>query len=122
MSGYYSAPCVADKLFACKKCGKTPTVGQVRYYEKKDDVWLGCVDLECFISQGGSKDPAQKAGGGKFQSQKHPIGNVVQIYELSEALLKSFKEKRKDQGALSTNDELIFIESLMRTLSGNFKP
>ena len=126
MTGHYTGKVELGKVFACKTCGKTPNVGDLRYYEKKGETWLGCTDFECFKQQGGDPNPASKSGGGKFQANKHPIGNAVPIYELAEALLKSFMDKHKptsvsDHG-LTVSDQAIFIESLMRTLSGNFKP
>jgi len=129
MTGYFTGKVEAGKVFKCNTCGKTPNVGDERFYEKKDDKWLGCTDLECFKQQGGSPDPASKSGGGKFQSNKHPIGNAVPIYELAEALLEAFYKKRESNAENTTAEErlpmeqeAIFIESLMRTLSGNFKP
>ena len=36
-------------------------VGQDNYYEKINEKWVRCSDLECFKSQGGSYDPNAKS-------------------------------------------------------------
>ncbi len=132
MTGYYTGKLVEGKIFPCKKCGKVGVVGQERFYEKKGDDWLGCIDKECFIAQGGSTEPATKSGGGKFTPNKPSITEAPKLFDLAETFLDSFIKKRKEthhvnpQNAtiedFSTNEESIFILSMFRTLSGNFKP
>ena len=129
MTGHYTGKIEAGKVFVCNTCGKTPNVGDLRYYEKKDDKWLGCTDFECFKKQGGDPNPASKSGGGKFTPNKHPISKATEIYNLAEGLLESFKKARtittdgiSTPPDLSASDQLIAIESFFRTLSGNFKP
>ena len=131
MTGYYTGKLVEGKIFPCKKCGKVGVVGQERFYEKKGDTWLGCINKECFIAQGGSTEQATKSGG-KFQVNKHSITEATKLYDLAETILDSFIKKRKEthhvnpQNATiedySTQDESVFILSMFRTLSGNFKP
>jgi len=124
MTGYYTGKVEAGKIYACKRCGKLPTIGEERFYEKKGDNWIGCVDKACFIEQGGSSEPATK--GGKFQANKFPLQEFPQIYKISEDLLTSFlaahKPTRTDDQGLSVNEQAIFVESIFRTLSQNFKP
>ena len=131
MTGHYKKPAEEGKIYPCKKCGVKPTVGQDRYYEKKGDNWIGCVDFECFKAQGGSPDPATKSGG-KFTPNKPAISEATRYYDLAETILDSFIKKRKEthhvnpQDArladFSTENESIFVLSMFRTLSGNFKP
>ena len=104
---------------SCPKCSKAFVVGDEIFITKVGESWIKCVDKECFESQGGK---VFEGGKGKFQSQKHPITVAGDLYALSEKILQEFKDKRKEQGALSTNDEAVFIMSFFRTLSGNFKP
>ena len=149
MTGYYKKPAEAGKLYPCKKCNKTPTVGQDRYYEKieidgpdgnKTEIWVGCVDFECFKSQGGSSEQAQQKK--QFQSTKFKLEQAKSIMEMTEAMLKKFIETRQtanknlpehklltDKGYqvdekynnLTLNEQAVFIESIFRTLSQNFK-
>jgi len=127
MTGYYTGKVEAGKIYACKRCGRLPTIGEERFYEKKGDNWIGCVDKKCFIEQGGSSEPATK-GGGKFTSQKFPISEFPSLYKISEDLLDSFLAKRKGTPeeptlqTLTTSEQSIFVLSIFRTLSQNFKP
>jgi len=121
LTGYYKKPAEAGKLYPCKKCNKTPTVGQDRYYEQIDGpdgtkVWVGCVDFECFKAQGGSAEAAQQK---KFTPTKFPIADAPKMMELTESLLKSFMKTRS---VLPLQEQAIFIESIFRTLSSNYKP
>ena len=120
MTGHYTGKIEAGKIYNCKQCGKTPEVGQERFYQKKGENWIGCTDFDCFLKQGGDKDPATK-GGGKFVSQKFPITEATAIYNLAEGMLDSFKKKRKLEH-IKPEIEIVFIESLVRTLSSSFKP
>ncbi len=139
MTGHYKAPAQEGKLYPCKKCGKTPTVGQDRYYEKitidgpdgsKVEVWVGCVDFECFKSQGGASEPAQQKK--QFQSSKFKLEQANAIMEMTEGMLKKFIETRQTANKsksetpekynnLTLNEQAVFIESIFRTLSQNFK-
>ena len=141
MTGYYKKPAEAGKCYPCKSCNKTPTPGQERYYEKitvdgpdgnKTEVWAGCVDFECFKKQGGSSEPAQ-AKKGTFQSTKWKLEQAKPIMEMTEGMLKSFIETRQNANKdnpetsekynnLSLNDQAVFIMSVFRTLSQNYKP
>jgi len=133
MSGHYKKPAEAGKLFPCKKCGKTATAGQDRYFEKievpgpdgsKTEVWIGCIDFECFKSQGGSATPAEQKK--MFQSTKFKLEQAKPLMEMTEGFLKEFEEKHNktrtgsDTGML-VNEKAVFIESIFRTLSQNFK-
>ena len=140
MSGHYKAPAQEGKLYPCKKCNKTPTAGQDRYYEKitidgpngtKVEVWVGCIDFECFKSQGGSSEPAQQKK--MFQSTKFNLEQAKSIMDMTEAMLKKFIEIRQTANKdfkdvsekynnLTMNEQAVFIESIFRTLSQNFKP
>lgn len=140
MTGYYKSPSVEGKLYPCKLCQKTPTVGQDRYYEKitidgsngnKVEVWAGCVDFECFKKQGGSSEPASQKK--MFQSTKFNLEQAKSIMDMTEAMLKKFIEIRQTANKaitdipvkynnLTLNEQAVFIESIFRTLSQNFKP
>src|SRR5207245_3577943 len=53
-------------FWACKKCGKVPFKDTDIYMEnigtKEIPAWIACLDLNCFISQGGRKpDPNAKS-------------------------------------------------------------
>jgi len=132
MTGHYMKPAEAGKLYPCKKCNKTPTVGQNRHYEKieidapdgsKTEVWVGCVDFECFKSQGGSSEPAQQKK--QFQSSKFKLEQANAIMEMTYGMLEEFEKKTTTATTpqrLSLEDKAIFIESIFRTLSQNFKP
>jgi len=88
-------------------------------------VWVGCVDFECFKSQGGSAEPADTKK--QFQSSKFKLEQAKPLMELAEGFLKEFEEKHNktrtdtDEGML-VNEKAVFIESIFRTLSQNFKP
>jgi len=133
MTGYYRKPAEAGKLYPCKKCNKTPTTGQDRYYEKieidgqdgnKTEIWVGCIDFVCFKSQGGSSEPAQQKK--QFQSSKFKLEQAKPLMEMAEAFLKEFQERHNkgrtdtDKGMLVV-EKAVFIESIFRTLSQNFK-
>ena len=106
------------KVFACKKCGKTPNVGDTRYYEKIGDAWAGCTDLECFKAQGGTYDP-NAIQGGKFTSNKFPLSDAIRVYILATELTNLYKNLHKE---ITPEIEAQFQESMFKTLSGNFKP
>jgi len=131
-------PAQEGKLYACKCCGVMPTVGQDRYYENIKDnqtakqtfaknfpdktvtEWIGCIDIECFKKQCGVYD-ANSQSKPRFQPSKFPIGESVNLYKLSEEFLEQFEKKRPND-KLSIAEKVVFIESVFRTLSGNFKP
>jgi len=140
LTGYYKSPAEAGKCYPCKSCQKTPTVGQERYYEKitvtgqdgnKTEVWAGCIDFECFKKQGGSSEPAQQKK--TFQSTKWKLEQAKPIMEMTEAMLVQFIEKRQKANSdtpdtsekynnLTLNEQAVFIESIFRTISQNYKP
>lgn len=117
MSGK-SAKCEVGKIYACKKCGKMPVVGDTRYYEKIGDNWAGCIDLECFKSQGGTYDP-NAITGGKFSSTKFHLFDAIRVYNLATELTITYKNLHKD---ITPEIEAQFQESMFKTLSGNFMP
>ena len=107
--------------YSCGKCGEKFIKDKEIFMQKKDDgTWFSCHNLECFKSQGGTIEE-KKSFGGKFTSSKFPISEYVSIYKKAEELLVLFKETRKDK-EISITEEIVFIESMVRTLSGNFKP
>ena len=75
-----------------------------------------CTNKECYQSQGGKVFEGKKP----FQVNKFPITDATAIYNKAEEILTSFKDKRELE--FDIKEEMIFIESLFRTLSGNFKP
>ena len=107
---------------SCPKCQKEWKVDdEILISKSSDGGWIKCSDKQCFESQGGkiSEGSARKS----FVSQKFPITESERIYDKAELILDSFKTKRKDQeDTLTIAEEAVFIESLVRTLSGNFKP
>jgi len=131
MTGHYKKPAEAGKLFPCKKCGKTATAGQDRYFEKievdgpdgsKTEVWIGCIDFECFKSQGGSATPAEQK---KFMPTKFPLQSVGAIKDIAFGLIDDFEKKYSTSTTpqkLSMENKAIMFESLFRTVSSNFKP
>jgi hypothetical protein len=110
--------CEAGKLYACKKCGKMPNIGDIRYYEKIGENWIGCIDLECFKAQGGTYDPNAQQGG-KFSSNKFPLSDAIKVYNLATELTNLYKNLHKD---ITPEIEAQFMESIFKSLSGNFKP
>ena len=109
--------------YPCKKCKNLAIVGKDIYIQKNEDnTWVSCADLECFKSQGGTVEEKKSFGGGKsFTSSKFPITEATRIYNMAEELLKTFKKSREGK-EISIAEEIVFIESMVRTLSGNFKP
>ncbi|MBC8548289.1 MAG: hypothetical protein H8D23_01435 [Candidatus Brocadiales bacterium] len=108
----------------CKLCNKAFKKGDQIHISKVNEEWVKCVDEDCFKEQGG-KVFEKKAGGkfgGKFVSQKFPIGDAPKIYCLAEELLKTFYSNREAKDILTIDQEAIFMESIFRTLSQNFKP
>ena len=71
--------------------------------------------------------------GGKYVSAKFSVAKATEIYNLAESMLDSFKLKRGSKGIdgmdkevitpieMALDQEAIFIESMFRTISGNFK-
>lgn len=111
----------AGKIYTCKTCGKTPQVGDTRYYQnlgtKETPNWIGCTDLECFKKQGGTYDPDAKPFQ-KYQASKFPISKAVEIFKVATELTDSYKKLHKD---VTPEIEAQFTESMFKTLSGNFK-
>jgi len=113
----------------CKLCHTEFKKGTQIHISKVNNEWVKCTDEACFKEQGG-KVFEKKAGGfkGKFVSQKFPIGDAPKIFCLAEELLETFQKKRsvasdtQIDDKMSTSEEAIFIESVFRTLSQNFKP
>ena len=115
----------------CKLCNKAFKKGDQIHISKVNEEWVKCVDEDCFKEQGG-KVFEKKAGGkfgGKFVSQKFPIGDAPKIFCLAEELLETFYKKRDSNAEEATHEErlgieqeAIAIESIFRTLSQNFKP
>ena len=105
---------------SCPKCSKTFDAGTEIFISKVGDKWIKCIDKDCFLAQGGKISEGKKP----FTPNKPAITEAVKLFQLAEELLKSFKTPRKDadRHSLSINEESIFIMSLFRTLSGNFKP
>lgn len=112
----------AGKIYTCKHCGKTPAVGDTRYYQnlgnKDAPQWIGCTDLECFKKQGGTYDPAAVSSGGRFSSSKFPIEKAAEVFALAVTLTEQYKEKHKD---ITPEIEAQFTESMFKTLAGSFK-
>ena len=113
MKSKYSGQCPKNEKH-------TWNVGDEIFLSKSVDgqTWIKCNDKECFLSQGGKIDSGNKP---KFVSNKFPITEAINIYKLSEELLTSFLKKREPT-TISVSEQAIFIESMFRTLSGNFKP
>lgn len=112
MKSNYAGKCVKDE-------SHTWLVDDEIFISKgTDDKWIMCKDKECYIAQGGK---IQEKKFNKFQSNKFPITEAIPIYNLTEELLKLFKNNRKGI-AIPIEQEIVFVESIFRTLSGNFKP
>lgn len=113
--------------YSCGKCGKKFIKDTDIYMQKKEDgSWFSCHDLECFKSQGGTLEEKRSFGGGgsRFTSSKFAIAEAPQLYNLAETFLETFMKKREEnkEETLSIGEQVVFIESIFRTLSGNFKP
>ncbi len=93
-------------FWSCKKCNKTPIVGQDIYMEnlhtKESPVWVACLDLDCFISQGGHKpDPNAKAFKSKTPQELFEYRKELSIFAIDYA-----KEKAQHViGSLSTEEK-----------------
>jgi hypothetical protein len=104
-------------FWSCKKCNKTPIVGQDIYMEnlgtKESPTWIACLDLECFIAQGGHKpDPNSKP----FKA-KTPKELFEYRKELSNFAFDYAKEKCQHVvGNLSTDEKFkLFYEGIIHT-------
>ena len=121
----------------CTLCHKTFKKGEQIHISKVGDKWVKCTDEVCFKEQGGKVYEKKSGTGGRFTSAKFPIGDAPKIYCLAEELLEQFYKKRADQTVqgsdgfeepsmspvkLPIEQEAVFIESIIRTLSQNFKP
>lgn len=75
-----------------------------------------------------------KQQGGRFTSSKLPLSKAAEVYAMAEGMLTQFLEKRAtpigadgfDQEVaqapeMPINEQAVFIESMFRTLSQNFK-
>jgi hypothetical protein len=74
-----------------------------------------------------------KPAGGRFTSSKPALEQATAIYEIAESMLAQFKQRRGTPGTdgfdsevikpieIGIEQEIVFIESIFRTLSGNFK-
>jgi|APSaa5957512535_1039671.scaffolds.fasta_scaffold04437_6 hypothetical protein len=113
----------------CVLCHKEFKKGTQIHISKVNDSWVKCTDETCFKEQGGKVYEKKSGGkfGGKFVSQKFPITDAPKIYELAEGLLNCFlkhpdRQTESEDWLLRAEDQAIFIESMFRTLSQNFKP
>jgi hypothetical protein len=84
MTGHIAKP--ADEKaagFSCPKCQKKPNVGQMRYYQnlgtKENARWVGCIDLDCFVSQGGSREKSQGFAARKKRSAEEARAEVQKL-------------------------------------------
>ena len=111
--------------FSCGKCGKQFVRDQDIYmHQKEDKSWFSCHDIECFKSQGGTLEEKKSFGSSsKFTSSKFPIAESAKLYNMAEGFLDTFMKRREaEKEKLSVGEQVVFIESIFRTLSGNFKP
>lgn len=111
MKSQYAGTCNKDSNHTWK-------IGDEIFISKgSDGKWIMCTDKDCYVSQGGKISDPNKP---KFTPNKFPITEAIPIYELTEELLTAFKNKRKID--FTMEQEMVFVESVFRTLSGNFKP
>ena len=115
---------------SCPKCSKAFVIDDEIFISKVGESWIKCIDKACFESQGGKVFEGKKG----FQVNKHSITEAEAIYNKAEGILDSFMQKRLKDGlhhvrpqdgkleGFTINEESIFILSMFRTLSGNFKP
>lgn len=120
----------------CSLCHNKFKKGEQIHISKVGDKWVKCTDETCFKEQGGKVYEKKSGSGGRFTSAKFPIGDAPKIYCLAEELLEQFYKKRGTvegtdgfdqtvqgvESRLPIQDEAVFIESVFRTLSQNFKP
>jgi len=113
------------KMTQCKICGKTPNEGDEMWMQnigtEDNKKWIASPHEECFKKLQQNPDLAKKSTGKPFVSQKFPITEAANLYKLSEEFLTVFMNKRENQ-KLEIKEQVVFIESIFRTLSGNFKP
>lgn len=57
-------------------------VGQDNYYEKINDKWIRCTDLECFKKQGGTYDPQAASGTRKAKTPEELFSYRKAFFEL----------------------------------------
>ena len=117
----------------CPVCSAEWKVNDEIFLSKVNGSWIKCTDKECFEQQRGKIEQPKSS---KFTSNKFPITEAIPIYRLAETILEEFQKKRfvridpnsattatvKLNDVLSAEQEAVFIESMFRTLSGNFKP
>jgi hypothetical protein len=84
--------------------------------EKKGETWIICKNEDCFTQQGGTIDAPRQ--GGKFQSNKIPISEVTRIFNLATELTNPYKSLHQN---ITPETEAQFMESIFKTVSGNFK-
>ena len=111
----------------CMLCHKTFKKGEQIHISKVGDKWIKCTDEVCFKEQGGKVYEKKQTGNGRFTSSKFPIGDAPKIYCLAEELLDQFlkdpkRQTESEDWLLRAEDQAVFIESMFRTLSQNFKP
>lgn len=147
-------PTTAGETMVCPTCNGTVTAKMTTYADYTNYLqWQNNDNKAHFDSQGNCKSsqtgqqtqqttetkPVQSKYSGSY---KTPITKATEIYNLAEAILDSFKEKRKISkkphelgegelpelptgldvyNSLSTDQEAVFIESVFRTLSQNYK-
>ena len=117
----------------CKVCNQSFNQGETICMEKAGDKWITCKDEDCFKNQGGTID-APKTQGGRFTSSKLPLSKAPEVYAMAEGFLGQFLGKRSEiVGAdgfdqevaqapeMPISEQAVFIESMFRTLSQNFK-
>ena len=116
----------------CSVCNTAYTTGEQVCMEKAGDKWVICKNEDCFHNQGGTISPPKQQGG-RFTSSKLPLSKAPEVYAMAEGMLTQFLEKRGEKGAdgfdqevtvpaeMPINEQAVFIESMFRTLSQNFK-
>lgn len=117
----------------CSVCNTAYTTGEQVCMEKAGDKWVICKNEDCFHNQGGTISPPKQQGG-RFTSTKMPISKAPEVYAMAEGMLTQFLAKRAEVvGAdgfdqevaqapeMPINEQAVFIESIFRTLSQNFK-
>ena len=115
------------KMQPCRVCDKTPNEGDEMWMQNLGDdtnkKWITSPHEECFKKLQENPELGKKQStGNRFTSSKFPITEAPALYNMAESFLETFMEKRKEKEPLTVGEQVVFIESVFRTLSGNFKP
>lgn len=133
----------------CEKCGKPYAKGaQVYGFKPEGGKWKFCEDETCIkeLFKANNPKPAGPKPSNQYAASKLSLSDALHYYNKAEEMLALFKARREpptvstlttapqvastsqfvglteSQVPISIEQELIFIESVFRTLSQGYKP